>query len=45
VEFSNRGSVHALFSDAVTDPVVEKIRPDEAGYTELISRIKTYLYE
>ena len=45
VEFSNKGSVLALFSDGVTDPQVEKISPDENGYSGLIARIKTYFHE
>jgi hypothetical protein len=45
VEFSNRGSVHALFSDGMTDPVVEKVLPDDSSFSKLILRIKTYLHE
>jgi hypothetical protein len=45
VEFSNKGSVLALFSDGVTDPQVDKIPPDETGYSALIASIKTYLHE
>jgi hypothetical protein len=45
VEISNRGSVHALFSDGLTDPIVQKVNSEHSSFTELISRIKTYLHE
>jgi hypothetical protein len=43
VEFSNRGTAHALFSDGVTDPRVEKVEPTDAGYRALMAEIRTYL--
>jgi hypothetical protein len=45
VEFSNKGSVHSLFSDGVADPTVEKVQPNDRTYDELIARIATYLHE
>lgn len=45
VEFRNTGTVHALYSDGSSDPRVEKVPPDNKGYSELLPRIKTYLNE
>lgn len=45
VELTNKGTVHALFSDGATDPKVEKVSPDEAGFAALVSRIRAYLDE
>jgi hypothetical protein len=44
VEFRNSGSIHALFSDGVTEPSVEKVEP-YLGYIQVIERIATYLHE
>lgn len=45
VEFRNTGSAHALFSDGVSDPLVEKIQMDQTGYTDILARAKRYLDE
>ena len=45
VEFNNKGSVHVLYSDGVTDPKVDKILSNEIGYSGLIEGIKSYLHE
>jgi hypothetical protein len=45
VELTNKGTVHALFSDGSADPKVEKVSPDEAGFARLVSRIRAYLDE
>jgi hypothetical protein len=45
VEFSNKGTVHALFSDGVTDPVVQKVAPDLPGYRALFAKTRAYLDE
>jgi hypothetical protein len=45
VEFNNKGSVYALYSDAVTDPQVERIAAGLLGFSELIDKIKQYLHE
>ncbi len=45
VEFRNSGSVHALLSDGLSDPVVEKVQADHSGYADLMLRIKGYLHE
>jgi hypothetical protein len=45
VEFRNTGSVHALFSDGASDPVVEKVQMDSTGYADLMIRIKRYFDE
>ena len=44
VEFSNKGTVHALFSDGTNDPRVEKVETTKAGFATLIERVTTYLY-
>ena len=45
VELSNKGTVNALFSDGAADPKVEKISPDETGFSALVARIRAYLDE
>lgn len=45
VEFSNKGTAHALFSDAVSDPKVEKLTADAASFLALIQRVRAYLDE
>jgi hypothetical protein len=45
VEFSNKGSVHALFSDNSTDPEVKRIPQDVTGYSNLIEEVEQYLHE
>lgn len=45
VEFRNTGSVHVLFSDGVTDPVVEKVIADVADYERLLKRANAYIHE
>lgn len=45
VELTNKGTVHALFSEGGNDPKVERITPDDAGFTTLVSRIRAYLDE
>jgi hypothetical protein len=44
VEFDNSGSVHALFSDGVAEPRVDKVPADEAGYRAAIAAARAYLY-
>jgi hypothetical protein len=45
VEFRNTGTVHALFSDGIGEPIVEKIQMTRVAYADLMARIKKYLYE
>lgn len=45
VEFKNAGTVYALFSDGMTDPIVKQIESNDAGYADLITRIKKYINE
>ena len=45
VEFRNTASVHALYSDGTSDPVVEKLQSDRTAYVELMAKVKKYLYE
>jgi len=45
VEFNNKAAVHALFSDGVSDPVVQRVRPEEAGYQQWMAKAKAYLDE
>jgi hypothetical protein len=45
VEFRNTGSVHALLSDNVSEPVVENVQPNQSAYADLVPRIKGYLHE
>lgn len=45
VEFSNKGTVHALFSDGVSEPVVKQVMPDSAGYRALVATTRAYLDE
>jgi hypothetical protein len=45
VEFSNKGTVHALFSDGESEPVVQKVAPDLAGYRALFAKMRAYLDE
>ena len=43
IEFRNTGSIHALFSDGTTEPVVEAVDPGE--YPEFLARARGYLGE
>jgi hypothetical protein len=43
VEFSNKGNVHALFSDGVTEPVVQKVAPDFSGFRAIIAKTRAFL--
>lgn len=43
VEFTNKGSVSALFSDGVAKPVVEKIQPEVSAFLNLLEKAKVYL--
>jgi hypothetical protein len=45
VEFRNTGSVHALLSDGVSEPIVEHVQPNQSAYADLMLRIKGYLHE
>jgi len=45
VEFRNTGSVHALLSDGVSEPVVENVQPNQSAYADLMLRIKGYFHE
>ncbi len=33
VEFSNKDTIHILFSDGVSEPIVQKMTPDLSGYS------------
>ncbi len=43
VEFTNKGSVNALFSDGVGKPVVEKIQPENSAFLYLVAKARDYL--
>ena len=45
VEFTNRGTVNALFSDGETKPVVEQIPASATKYFSFIDKAKAYLNE
>lgn len=45
VEFSNKGTIHLLFSDGATEPVVQKVVPDLPGYRAIIAKARVYLNE
>jgi hypothetical protein len=45
VEVNNKLAVHALFSDGVTEPVVQRVSPDDEGYQSWFERARAYLDE
>ena len=45
VELSNKGTVHVLFSDGETKPLVEPVPPDAAGFARVSEKAKAYLDE
>lgn len=44
VEFYNDGRALAVFSDDVSEPVIQRVEPAEAAFTSLIAEMRDYLH-